>query len=74
LEPRSKELFAQDLYLNDVRGRIFFVINNHSRENCTWEEKVAHQQLSYQLHRQIIACRSFYIDAPRQDVWEEASP
>lgn len=72
LEPSSKELFAQDLYLNDMRGRIFFIINNHSRENCTWEEKVAHQQLTYQLHRQILAYRRFCINETRQDVWEES--
>lgn len=74
LEPSFKELFAQDIYLNDIRGRIFFIINNHSKENCTCEEKVAHQQLTYPLHRQILACQSSCINRPRQVFGNKSVP
>lgn len=74
LKSGFKELFAQDIYLDDIRGRIFFIINNHSRENCTWEEKVAHQQLTYQLHRQNLACKSSCINGPRQDFGKKSIP
>lgn len=74
MEYGFKELFAQDIYLNDLSGRIFFIINYHSRENCTCEEKVAHQQLTYQLHRQTLECKSSCINGPRQDFGKKSVP
>lgn len=31
----SKEVFASDFYLNNIMGRMVFIINYHSRQNCT---------------------------------------